>query len=153
MTAIRQQGQPPAIEARERSDHQDQIEHNYQMWLIPDRTPTNFGYHQLQFADYERQGCLRLYVSPDGRDGSMPINTDAFIYSGRFKGGDRLSHALTPHRGVWLQVVHGALQVAGHDLSAGDGIGITQTAQLDVSFIDHSEILLFDLGLNAPRIW
>ncbi|HEY9889259.1 MAG TPA: pirin family protein, partial [Candidatus Obscuribacterales bacterium] len=54
----------------------DEVEHNYQMWLIPNRGGTEFAYHQRQFTPAERQGRLRLYVSPDGRDGSMPINTD-----------------------------------------------------------------------------
>ncbi len=134
-------------------NHHEQVEHNYQMWLIPDRAPTRFGYHQLRFAEHERQGCLKLYVSPDGRDGSMPINTDALIYNGRFEASDRINYALKPDRGVWLQVVKGALQVAGHELLAGDGIGIVDTAHIEANFTDLSEILLFDLKMNAPRIW
>ena len=134
-------------------NHHEQIEHNYQMWLIPDRAPTHFGYHQLQFADHERQGCLKLYVSPDGRDGSMPINTDALVYSGRFETGDHLSYTLNPSRGVWLQVVKGGVKVADHHLFTGDGIGITETNRIEANFADCSEILLFDLGMNTPRIW
>lgn len=129
-------------------NHHEEIEHNYQMWLIPDRVPTSFGYHQLHFADQERQGCLKLYVSPDGRQGSMPINTDALIYAGLFESGDRVVYPLTLSRGAWLQVVNGAVRVANHDLYEGDGIGITQVEHIELIFTDQSEILFFDLNMN-----
>src|ERR1700735_4721596 len=59
----------------------DVVEHNYQMWLIPDRRGTASAYHQLKYTPEERQGRFRLYVSRDGEEGSMPINTDARIYA------------------------------------------------------------------------
>lgn len=38
----------------------DVVEHNYQMWLIPDRVGTRFAYHQKGFTPDERQGAFRL---------------------------------------------------------------------------------------------
>jgi hypothetical protein len=70
----------------------DVIEHNLQIWLIPDRFDTETSYHQLKYSPEERQGRFRLYVSPDAREGSMPINTDAFIYAGLFAPGDAAKH-------------------------------------------------------------
>jgi redox-sensitive bicupin YhaK (pirin superfamily) len=131
----------------------DRVEHNYQMWLIPNRTGTQFDYHQLKFTPSERQGQLRLYVSPDGRDGSMPINTDALIYAGLFTAGDRLTYTVSRDRGIWLQIVTGSVNVTGLSLETGDGIGITDTSFLELAFQAPSEILLFDLGMTTPRIW
>jgi len=131
----------------------DEVEHNYQMWLIPDRTGTAFAYHQRKYTPEERQGRFRLYVSPDGRDGSMPINTDALIYAGRFDAGDAVTHDLDAGRGAWVQVVEGRLQVAGVTLDAGDGVGITDAARLDLRVEAHSEVLLFDLRMDVPLLW
>lgn len=131
----------------------DRVEHNYQMWLIPNRTGTQFDYHQLKFTPKERQGRLRLYVSPDGREDSMPINTDALIYVGLFAKGDHVTYQLGSDRGVWIQVVKGAIKVADTQLETGDGIGITQAQHLELAVGDTSEILLFDLGMSTPRIW
>lgn len=131
----------------------DEIEHNYQMWLIPNRTDTTFDYHQLKFTPEERANRWQLYASPDGRVGSMPINTDALIYAGLFHSGDRLPHTLAAERGIWLQVVKGAVDIMGVSLTAGDGIGLTQAASFTITVQADSELLLFDLGMNTHRIW
>jgi len=131
----------------------DRVEHNYQMWLMPDRPGTTFNYHQLKFSTEERQGCLRLYVSPDGRENSMPINTDALVHAGPLAEGDRLTYPLAHDRGLWLQVAKGAVTGLGVDLETGDGMGITQVQALELIMRDRSELLLFDLGLHAPRSW
>jgi redox-sensitive bicupin YhaK (pirin superfamily) len=131
----------------------DVVEHNYQMWLIPDRRGTASAYHQLKFTPEERQGRFRLYVSRDGEDGSMPINTDARIYAGLFCARDSARHSLEPGWGSWIQVVHGVLRVAGLALHAGDGAGITSVRELDIQFDTESEVLLFDVRMDAPLLW
>jgi redox-sensitive bicupin YhaK (pirin superfamily) len=131
----------------------DVIEHNYQMWLIPDRRGTEAAYHQLKFEPEERQGRFRLYVSRDGEDGSMPINTDARIYAGLFRAGDSVRHSLPAGWGAWVQMVHGDLHVAGLTLHPGDGVGITDARELDIHFDSDSEVLLFDLAMDAPLLW
>lgn len=134
-------------------NHHDEVEHNVQIWLIPDRRPTDFAYHQLGFTREERQGRLRLYLSPDGRDGSMPANVDAFIYAGLFSPGDTVAHELAEGRGAWLQVVHGKLSVAGVTLEQGDGLGVEDTSQLDLTFEADTELILFDLKMDAKLLW
>jgi hypothetical protein len=131
----------------------DEVEHNLQIWLIPDRRPTAFRYGQKKFTPQERQGRFRLYVSPDGREDSLPINTGASLYAGLFAAGDSTRHTLAARHGAWVQVVKGRLDVAGVALERGDGAGITDADRLDFSFSDASEVLLFDLDMNAPLIW
>jgi redox-sensitive bicupin YhaK (pirin superfamily) len=131
----------------------DEMEHNYQMWLIPDRRGTASAYHQLKFSPEDRQGRFRLYVSRDGDEGSMPINTDARIYAGLFRAGDSVRHALDPSWGAWIQVVHGQLHVDGVALHQGDGVGLTNVRELDLHFSAESEVLLFDVRMDVPLLW
>ncbi|MGA2877682.1 MAG: pirin family protein [Bryobacteraceae bacterium] len=131
----------------------DVVEHNYQMWLIPDRPGTTAAYHQLKFTPEERQGRFRLYVSRDGEDGSMPINTDARIYAGLFRAGDAVRHAIEAGWGAWIQIVHGQLRVAGLELKQGDGVGIANARDLEFQFDAASEVLLFDVRMDAPLLW
>lgn len=138
----------------------DEVEHNYQMWLVPNKYPTKFAYHQLGFSPEERLGRLRLYVSPDGRDGSMPINTNAFIYSGLFSDRDTLDHEPGDGRGLWIQVVDGSVDVAWPQagkgdltLDQGDGAGISDAVHLSLAFREPTELLLFDLKMDEPMIW
>lgn len=136
----------------------DAPEHNYQMWLVPDRPGTPFAYHQRAFPLAERQGRLRLYVHPDGEDGAMPIHTDARVYAGLFAAGDALTHALEPGRGAWLQVVRGRVAVDGAGseplvLEAGDGAGIEGAEALALRVAADAEILLFDVRMDVPLLW
>jgi redox-sensitive bicupin YhaK (pirin superfamily) len=130
----------------------DEVEHNLQIWLIPSKQPTPFVYNQLKFTPEERASRFRLYVSPDGRDGSMPIHTGASIYAGLFAPGDTAQHTLE-HNGAWVQVVHGRVSVNGTPLGKGDGVGITDVNELSFDFTEPTELLLFDLDMNAPLIW
>jgi redox-sensitive bicupin YhaK (pirin superfamily) len=52
-----------------------------------------------------------------------------------------------------VQVVDGTVTVAGATLRGGDGAGITETDVLDFRFGAESEVLLFDLRMDAPRLW
>ncbi len=130
-----------------------EVEHNLQIWLVPERRGTEFAYQQLRFTPEERQGRFRLYVSPDAREGSMPINTDARVYAGLFQPGDRIEHVMSRGRGAWVQVVRGNVRVAATELNTGDGAGITGATELSFEFGAETEALLFDLRMDAPLIW
>jgi redox-sensitive bicupin YhaK (pirin superfamily) len=83
----------------------------------------------------------------------MPINTDAFIYAGLFAPGDRAEHNLGPKRGAWVQVVRGKLEIGEIVLETGDGAAISAAESLPFRFEEPSEVILFDLGMEAPLIW
>ena len=139
-------------------NHHDVVEHNYQMWLIPDRAGTDFAYHEHGFSPEAREGQFRCYVAPytaeeAGPDGPMPVNTDAYIYAGLFGAGDWAEHALADGRGAWIQVVKGEVDVAGVTIQSGDGAGITDTGTLSFDFSAETEALLFDLGMDVPLLW
>lgn len=136
----------------------DAVEHNYQMWLVPDRPGTDSAHHERGFSPDERQGQFRGYVAPytdaeAGDGGPMPINTDAYIYAGLFAKGDAVQHALAPGRGAWVQVVEGMVEGAGVTLQSGDGAGVTNADELRFEFVAESEVLLFDLRMDAERLW
>ena len=128
-------------------------EAHYQLWLIPERSDTDFAYHELKPSAEERRGRFYPYVSPDGRGDTMPIHTDAFVSAGLFSPDDHASHDLSPGRGAWVQVVDGTVTVGGVTLRTGDGAGFTVPETLTFSFASDSEVLLVDMRMDAPRIW
>jgi redox-sensitive bicupin YhaK (pirin superfamily) len=131
----------------------DEVEHNLQIWFIPEKFGTDFRYGQQGFTPEERQGHFRLYASPDAREGSMPINADVRVYAGLFANEDRVEHTLERGRGVWVQVVKGRVKVGELTLEQGDGAGITDAGLLNFEFQDSSEVLLLDVRMNAHLIW
>jgi redox-sensitive bicupin YhaK (pirin superfamily) len=127
----------------------DEVEHNIQIWILPDKAGVKPSYDELRFDEDERSGTLRMYVSPDGRDGSMTMNQDGFIYAGILSEGDEFTHDLEPGRGAWIQVVHGLVSINAEEvLEQGDGAGITGLEQFTLKAQEESELILFDVAME-----
>jgi quercetin 2,3-dioxygenase len=122
--------------------------HFLQIWLIPAQRGIAPGYEQRTFPAEEKAGKLRLVASPDGRDGSITIHTDAAVYAGVFGGGQSAALPLAPGRHAWVQVARGTVLVNGRELAAGDGLAISDepAVQLEGGRGGSGEVLVFDLG-------
>ena len=117
-----------------------------QIWLLPGQRGIQPSYEQKTFSDQEKDGRFRLVASPDGRDGSLTIHTDAAVHAGRFDRGQRAELALAAGRHGWIQVARGAVRVNGHELRAGDGAALSDERLIRVEGIEDAEVLAFDLS-------
>jgi quercetin 2,3-dioxygenase len=120
--------------------------HFLQIWLEPDARGITPGYDQKTFPDSEKRGRLRLVASPDGRDGSLTINTDAYVYAGNLDAGQKGELALGDERHAWVQVAHGKVRVNDKPLDTGDGVAISGERQIRIDGVDKGEVLAFDLA-------
>lgn len=102
-----------------------------------------------RFSSAQRRGALCVVASPDGRNGSLHLRSEAEIYSAVLRPGRYLAHELAPRRGAWLHIVSGAVQMGDVVLSAGDGAGIADEHVVSFFARDESELLLIDLA--EPR--
>jgi redox-sensitive bicupin YhaK (pirin superfamily) len=123
-----------------------EVVHLYQIWMLPEREGLKPSYEQRAFPDGERRNQLRLVASPDGRDGSLRIRQDASLYLGTLDAGRDVSHALSPGRHAWLQILRGTALVNGRSLSEGDGASVSEEPGLSIKADGSSEVLLFDLA-------
>ena len=124
---------------------QTEAVHLLQIWILPKFNGIKPGYEQKYFSDAEKSGKLRLVASPDGRDGSVTIHQDAFMYAGLLSKGKELNYSPASGRRAYLQVARGALKVNGERLKAGDGAKITGEKTIKLAAAEDSELLLFDL--------
>ena len=120
--------------------------HFYQIWLMPDHGGHRPEYEQKAFDEASRRGRLRLVVSPDGEAGSLRMNQNARMYSALLAPGESVTHALAAGRHGWVQVARGKVEVAGHELGAGDGLAASDAPSLTIVAREASEVLLFDLA-------
>lgn len=112
-----------------------------QIWIMPNQRGGEPRYAQ---KDFSGATGITLVVSPDGRNGSLPIRQDAAIH--RIKLVQESAEFLTaPARVYYLQVARGVLMVNGTLLSAGDGAFIKDEANLQFSTEQQAEALLMDL--------
>jgi redox-sensitive bicupin YhaK (pirin superfamily) len=120
--------------------------HFLQIWLIPSQRGLAPGYEQRAFSAEDKAGRLRLVASPDGRDGSITVHSDASLYAGVFGAGQAAELPLAPGRHAWVQVARGAVLVNGQELIAGDGLALTGEPGVKIEGGPGGEVLVFDLG-------
>ncbi|WP_321961230.1 pirin family protein [Paraburkholderia sp. J7] len=120
--------------------------HLLQIWLLPRERGGAPGYEEKRFDDAGKRGRLRLIASPDGRDGSVTVGSDASIYAGLVDGEERVEYAVPAGRRVYLHVARGALDVNGRRLEAGDAAMIEAEAGVALANGAAAEVLLFDLA-------
>ena len=133
------------IEHSEFNPSDEELTHFYQIWLRPDRAGHEPSYEQIRWADDEPHGRLRLVASPDGSDGSLTVHQDARIYLAILEHGAVVNHRLVTGQHAWLQAIRGQVRLNDLELSAGDGVAISEEHELQISGATGAEVMLFDL--------
>lgn len=120
-----------------------------QIWLLPTERGVEPCYGQKYFAPEDKRGRLRLLVSPDGRDGSIAINSDAKVYGTLLGDGEAVVLDLAPGRMGYVQVARGSVRIGEERLHEGDGATVSGQDQIEITGDGEAEILLFDLPATA----
>ena len=124
--------------------------HVFQIGLRPWEDGLEPGHEQKRFSAAERRGGLCVVASPDSRRGSLRIHQDALMYSAMLDPGQHVVHELSQGRRAWLHIVQGEVNLGDVVLSAGDGAGLTAERAVSLTAREETEILLVDLGVEAP---
>jgi len=121
------------------------VTHFLQIWIEPKFTGIKPSYEQKHFSADEKRGRLRLIASPDGREGSVSMNQDAFLYAGLLDGAERADLALAAGRKGYVHIARGAIEVNGQRLNAGDALKLDGGTTIELKDGREAEVLLFDL--------
>ncbi|MBZ9611629.1 pirin family protein [Rheinheimera maricola] len=113
-----------------------------QIWLQPNQLDGAPGYQQKDFG--QRDG-LTLILSPDGREGSLTVRQDALLYQLLLQDSAWQTLAVAPERKIYIHLIDGELNVAGHIVRAGDGIKISQQSEVSLTANRAVKALIFDL--------
>ncbi|AFL74911.1 pirin family protein [Thiocystis violascens] len=126
--------------------------HLLQIWLLPNRVGIAPGYAQQSFSPESRRACLRLLVSPDGRDGSVMTHQDASLYASLLLAGETVRQALPGDCRAYVQVARGRATVNGIALGPGDGAALSEVPDVELTGLDAAEVLLFVLPSTRGSI-
>jgi redox-sensitive bicupin YhaK (pirin superfamily) len=127
-------------------NHAQDVTHFLQIWIEPSATGIPPSYEQKHFDPASKRGRLRLVASPDGREGSVTIHQDAFLYAALLDGADRAVHNPKPGRRAYVQVARGKVTANGRPLEAGDALKAVDAAEIVLEKGKDAEVLLFDLA-------
>jgi hypothetical protein len=119
--------------------------HLLQIWILPDRKGAKPKYAERSFAG-ATPDKFHLVASRSGRDGSIPINQDVDVFTGKLGAGSKISQPLKPGRHAWLQVAEGGMKLNGLLLKAGDGAAVSNESKLVLESTGPAQVILFDLN-------
>jgi redox-sensitive bicupin YhaK (pirin superfamily) len=119
--------------------------HFLQIWIEPNVKGIPPSYEEKHFDTASKIGNLRLIASPDGKDGSVLIHQDAYIYAAILGESDQLKQALPAGRTGYVHVIRGQVEVNGVVLNSGDALKIKDTYEVSFTNAKEVELLFFDL--------
>lgn len=122
-----------------------QTTHLYQIWIFPDSKGLEPGYQQQRFDSADVNQKFVLVASPDSHEQSLPIHQDAKVFLSRPLPETQLQYTIASKRHLWLQVLAGSIRIGNDELHAGDGIAISEEPMLQLTAINDSQLMLFDL--------
>jgi redox-sensitive bicupin YhaK (pirin superfamily) len=120
--------------------------HFLQIWVMPDVENQAPRYETLDISAQDKEGQLALFLSGDGRDGSMHIKADTDIYAATLTGEQSIETRLAEGRIGWVQVARGNLTVNGRALREGDGLAIHKGGLIHFAKGEAAEFLYFDMN-------
>ncbi len=120
--------------------------HFLQIWIEPKQRGIAPSYEQKNFPLEAKAGKLKLVASPDGRDGSVTINQDAWMYAGVLGANDSVTQVLDPSHRAYLHVARGEVEANGRKLGPGDGLKITAETEINLTNANNAEVIVFDMA-------
>ncbi|MFN0303801.1 MAG: pirin family protein [Burkholderiales bacterium] len=123
-----------------------ELVHFLQIWIEPNLTGIEPSYEQKHFDAPAKRGKLRLVASPDGREDSVKIHQDAYMFAGLFDNGEGAVYELAFGRQAYIHVARGTVTINGNSLVAGDALKLSELSKVSVENGKDAEVLLFDLS-------
>jgi redox-sensitive bicupin YhaK (pirin superfamily) len=116
-----------------------------QIWILPNKQNLTPSYTEWEPNEEQRKLPKALIISEDGRDQSATIHQDVSIYKLQLSPNESISHELAADRGMWIQVIKGAIIIDDITLQAGDAISSEDAGHVTITALESTEALLFDL--------
>ena len=133
------------VQHSEYNHSKSETTHFLQIWIQPKITGIPPSYEQKHFPVAEKRGRLRLVASPDGLEGSVSMNQNAFLYAGFFDGAERAVLPLAAGRNGYVHIARGKITINGQRLDAGDALKLGGVEAIELEGGQEAEVLVFDL--------
>ena len=122
------------------NDGDEQV-HLLQIWIIPNQRDTQPNYQQITLDPKENPNQWHLICGPD-EQAPMQILQNAEVKTAWIEKGQRLPLQATQYLN-YLHMIEGSVQVAEHQLHAGDAIAFVEAAELVA--LEDTRLIWFDL--------
>lgn len=119
----------------------------FQIWIYPDRSGLPPSWGTRPFPSGERAGTfVTLASGMSGDNDALPIRADARLVAATLSPGELAEYPIGPGRKVYLVPASGRIEIGDVIAGTGDGVAVHDEARLQVKALEHSEVVLVDVG-------
>jgi len=121
-----------------------------QIWVYPNKRNVTPRYDQITLNEAERHNTLQQILSPNADDAGVWINQDAWFHMGKFDEGFTTEYTVKkPGNGIYAFVLKGDITIGNIALNERDGLGIWDTAAIDITAASQdAELLLMEVPMT-----
>ncbi|TRW23970.1 pirin family protein [Flavobacterium zepuense] len=155
-TAVIKKGDIQAMSAgtgiyhSEYNKNKDKLTKFLQIWVYPNKRNVTPRYDQITLNEAERHNTLQQILSPNADDAGVWINQDAWFHMGKFDAGFTTEYTVKkPGNGIYAFVLKGDITIGNIALNERDGLGIWDTAAIDITAASQdAELLLMEVPMT-----
>lgn len=99
-----------------------------QIWIYPNELNIQPRYQEVSLPTGKIENRFEAFVAPQASETTAAIQQNAWMSLGNFTEHQMFDYIVkAPGNGIYLYVIDGNVEIDGHQLSAGDGLGISDT--------------------------
>jgi len=133
----------------EYNKNSDQLTKFLQIWIYPNKKNVTPRYDQISLNLNDRHNKLQQILSPNVNDEGVWIHQDAWFHLGTFEKDFQTTYELKkPGNGIYAFILKGDFSIGTINLNERDGLGIWDTASIDITAASEgAEILLMEIPM------
>jgi hypothetical protein len=120
-----------------------------QIWMFPNKKSVAPRYDQIKVDEAKLKNRFQQILSPRADDAGVWVHQSAWFHLGQFDKGKKARYALkdAAKNGVYAFLIEGDATINGQALNKRDGLGIWNTAALDIQANSSARILLMEVPM------
>ncbi|GAA4277588.1 pirin family protein [Aquimarina mytili] len=136
------------IEHSEMNANEDKEVQFLQIWIIPKEENVKPRYDQITLNPKGYKNKFGQILSPNDNDAGVWIHQDAWFYLGEFFESQKIEYSLHSHKsGLYIFLLEGEAKVGGKNLERRDGLGVWDTAKVEIEPSSKAKILLLEVPM------
>ena len=121
-----------------------------QIWILPDKKSVTPRYDQISIVELAKPNELTQILSPHPNDQGVWIHQQAWFYLGELSEGWKGIYKLNNDKnGVYFFVIEGNVTVGGHSLNRRDGLGVSETDEIEITATSDARLLVMEVPMEV----
>lgn len=120
-----------------------------QIWILPERPNVSPRYDQMSLEPGQLSNRFHTVLGPREKHDGLWIHQDAWFHMGNFEAGGVATYQMKdPDHGLYIFMLEGSAEIAGHSLKRRDAVGIWEATSVDLDFSEESSVLLMEVPMS-----